>query len=160
MRRTSLCSLLLFGLVCGERIPTPLHAADVSPVVISELSYTLPQQIQIRELMKSALAGDAEAQFKVAVCYGCGYGVSQDYVKAALWYHRAAEQGNTQAQYRLSAYYKHGVGVAKDAAKAAYWYRQATAQRHANASLNPNTNGYGIPPDYDETARRYYRATK
>lgn len=42
MRRTSLCSLLLLGLVCGERIPTPLHATDVSPVAISELSYTLP----------------------------------------------------------------------------------------------------------------------
>ena len=44
MRRTSLCSLLLLGgLVCGERIPTPLYATDVSPVAISELSYTLPQ---------------------------------------------------------------------------------------------------------------------
>ena len=45
MRRTSLCSLLFLGLVWGERIPNPLYATDVSPVAISELSYTLPPPV-------------------------------------------------------------------------------------------------------------------
>ena len=83
--------------------------------------------------MKSALAGDAEAQFKVAVCCGCGYGVSQDYVKAALWYRRATEQNQVMAQFRLGLCYRKGLGVSPNSVEAVRWYCQAAIDGLAEA---------------------------
>ena len=74
--------------------------------------------------MKSALAGDAEAQFKVAVCCGCGYGVSQDYVKAVRWYRLSAEQNQVMAQFRLGQCYRKGLGVSPNPVEAVRWYRR------------------------------------
>ena len=47
---------------------------------------------------KAADEGDAEAPLKLGRIYESGRGVSQDYVEAATWYRRAAEQGNREAQ--------------------------------------------------------------
>jgi TPR repeat protein len=46
-----------------------------------------------------ALQGDAEAQFNLGLLYVKGEGVPQDYVDAAEWYRRAAEQGHAGAQF-------------------------------------------------------------
>ena len=50
--------------------------------------------------------------------YEFGHGVPQDYVKAALWYQKAADQGNADAQSFLGQMYEDGKGVPQDYVKA------------------------------------------
>jgi uncharacterized protein len=55
----------------------------------------------IRGREKGAEHGDAEAQFNLGVMYGDGLGVSQDYVRAHLWFNLAVSNGVTETiQYR------------------------------------------------------------
>ncbi|MGI0135128.1 MAG: tetratricopeptide repeat protein [Candidatus Micrarchaeaceae archaeon] len=51
----------------------------------------------------------------------------QDYVKAAYWLRKAAEQGYAGAQYKLGAMYSLGVGVPQDYVQAAKWFILAKA---------------------------------
>lgn len=60
-------------------------------------------------------------------------GLPKDYVKAMLWYKRAAEQGHADAQHNVGAAYAAGRGVPQDATQAAVWYRLAAQQGHALA---------------------------
>ena len=55
-----------------------------------------------------ANAGDAAAQFNLALMYDFGRGVPQDDVKGAAWYRQAAEQGYAKAQYNLGFMYATG----------------------------------------------------
>jgi len=60
--------------------------------------------------------------------YELGEGVIQDYVKAAEWYQKAADQNYGQAQNSLGTLYHQGKGVAQDLVKAHMWYNLATTQ--------------------------------
>src|SRR5208282_3987556 len=62
-----------------------------------------------------------ELQHMLGVMYFNGQGIPQDYVQAAVWYHKAAEQGNAIAQYTLGFLYAFGEGVPQDDEKAALW---------------------------------------
>ena len=78
MRRTSLCSLLFLGLVCGERIPTTLHAAEHLPTTFHAPALTSTSEDAITKLKRLALSGDATAQRNLGICYDSGQGVTQD----------------------------------------------------------------------------------
>ena len=52
-------------------------------------------------LLQKAKSGDAEAQYRLGICYDNGKGVKQDYKEAIRWYKAAAEQGHGQAQFFL-----------------------------------------------------------
>ena len=60
--------------------------------------------------------------------YYQGEGVQKDYVQAAYWIKKVAEQGNAEAQRILGSMYHDGKGVPKDDKQAAYWLKKATAQ--------------------------------
>ncbi|GAB4233825.1 MAG: hypothetical protein Tsb0032_39480 [Kiloniellaceae bacterium] len=47
----------------------------------------------LREWQPLAEAGDAAAQYNIALMYQRGEGVRQDYAEALRWYRLAAEQG-------------------------------------------------------------------
>ena len=53
----------------------------------------------IATLKKQAASGDADAQMKLGSAYYFGRGIQQDYVEAAAWYRKVAEQGYANAQY-------------------------------------------------------------
>lgn len=55
--------------------------------------------------------GDADAQYRVAVLYDLGRGVTQDHQAAVLWYRKAADQGHANAQHNLGTMYEMGEGV-------------------------------------------------
>jgi len=56
--------------------------------------------------------------------YSRGYdGVPIDYVEAALWYKKAADQGVVEAQETLGDLYRLGVGIDKDVVQAYKWYQ-------------------------------------
>lgn len=76
-----------------------------------------------RQLAKRAAAyralaeqGDAKSQFALGAMYYYGKGVPKNYVEAARWYLKSAEQGNVGAEYSIASIYcsrdaANGMGV-------------------------------------------------
>jgi uncharacterized protein len=60
--------------------------------------------------------------------YSEGQAVPQDYVQAATWYRRAADQGEPHAQYNLGIFYATGEAGQVDNVNAYMWLSLATAQ--------------------------------
>ena len=67
----------------------------------------------------------AYAQTNLGFLYANGRGVAQDYVEAARWYRKAADQGYADAQTGLGVLFDKGLGVAQDSAEAERWFRKA-----------------------------------
>ena len=65
-------------------------------------------------IRQAAERGSAPAQFRLALCYEEGQGVSQDYAQAVYWYRQAAERGDAWAQFNLAICYAKGQGVSQD----------------------------------------------
>ena len=92
---------------------------------------------QRQALIAAANAGDSRAQYLLAERYRIGdEWTAQDYVEAARWYRRAAEQGHPAAQNDYGSICLNGMGVLKDAAEAARWYRKAAEQGLAMAQFH------------------------
>lgn len=81
-----------------------------------------------------AEAGDASAQFNLALLYDTGRGVERDTARAAAWYRRAAEQGLAAAQYNLAAALQRGRGVPRDQGEALFWLDVASRAEDASAA--------------------------
>ena len=78
---------------------------------------------------KAAVQNLSEAQYRLAVFYENGWGVTQDATLAAKWYERAAKLDHPFAQHDLAFMYFEGDGVPKDGIQAYKWLKIATAQR-------------------------------
>ena len=110
-----------------------------------------------------AEAGDAVAQSNIGVLYDKGYGVPQDYSRAAMWYRRAAEQDYAVAQYNLALLYLAGLGVVQDEVEGFRWLRQAAKQGLAKAQYRLAVhfvNGDGLPTDYARAFVWFTRAAR
>ncbi len=66
------------------------------------------------QMLAAARAGDAAAQYFVAVEYATGERISRDPAVAATWYRRAAEQGHAEAEYNLGIMHLEGDGVTQN----------------------------------------------
>lgn len=78
-----------------------------------------------RELRKLAEAGDAEAQYGLALLLDLGSGPAQDRVEAIAWLHKAAAQDLAAACFTLGLKYEFGATVSRDPLEAAALYRRA-----------------------------------
>ena len=67
--------------------------------------------------------------------YHDGYGVRQEYLEAAKWYRRAAEQGHAGGQFNLGLMHWLGVGAPHDYAEAVTWFRRAADQGDEKAQF-------------------------
>ena len=65
-----------------------------------------------------AVAGDANSQFTLAMCYYSGLYGNKDFVKAAKWFNAAADKGQWKSYNYLAYMYAKGEGVKKDFQKA------------------------------------------
>jgi len=65
-----------------------------------------------------------------------GQGVTQNYLEAAKWYRKGAEQGDAAAQFSLGSMYNEGKGVSQDYSEAIKWYRKAAEQGNAAAQFS------------------------
>ena len=92
--------------------------------------------------------------------YEEGLGVDQDYLEAAKWYKKAAEQGLADAQYNLASLYHDGRGVTPDFILAHMWYNLAAAQGNPNASQNRNDLATIMTPAQVAEAQRLAREWK
>ena len=69
-----------------------------------------------------AKAGDAQAQFNLALMYHGGLGVAMDEATALQWYTKSAQNGYPWAQEYLAIAYQEGwFGLKRDLAKSRNW---------------------------------------
>ena len=64
-----------------------------------------------------------------------GIGIPRDYLRAAKWFRKSADQGDPEAQFDLGLMYEEGAGVEKDKILAHMWKDKAQKK------------GYVEPPD-------------
>jgi TPR repeat protein len=79
---------------------------------------------------------DAEVQFHLGLKFASGKGAAQDYVQAAAWYRKAAQQNHFLAQCNLGMMYAHGQGVARDTVQSRMWLGKAARQGDAGAQFH------------------------
>ena len=112
--------------------------------------------------LAKANAGDAASEYLVAIEYQKGDLVPRDFVQAADWYRKAAEQGYAPAQYSLGMLFQQKEsGIMKDDAQAAAWLRKAADQGNAQAQAALGlcfTLGQGVPQDDAQAAAWYQKA--
>lgn len=118
-----------------------------------------------RALFIKALAGDAEAQFKLGVNYGSGGmdGLPKDLAAQARWYRRSAEQGYVFAQRNLAQVLMKGEGVPRDDAEAFKWMSRAAERGDQPAIYYMGTlyrDGRGVAKNPDEAVRWLTRAAE
>ena len=88
---------------------------------------------QIAKYKKNAEAGDANAQYNLALCFEKGTGVAIDLCEAFKWYIRAAVAGDIVAQVNLGHCYDFGTGTDVDKCEAFKWYKCAAEAGHTIA---------------------------
>ena len=108
-----------------------------------------------------ARAGDAVAQYNLAVLYLRGDGLTRDFSSAAAWFREAAAAGHAAAQFNLAVMYERGLGVAQNPGEAIAWYRRAAEQNYPPAQYNlaqAYAEGRGTAVDAVAEAGWYRRA--
>ncbi len=83
--------------------------------------------------LPAARAGDAEAQYYIAVHYQMGLSRPRDMQKAAAWYVKSAKQGYPGAQRNYGVMLYDGTGVKQDYLDAFTWLFAASQQGHQGA---------------------------
>lgn len=90
-------------------------------------------------LEKLANSGNAEAMFRLGVCYYWNEGIERDKTNSSKckdWMLKAAKRGNSDAMYWLGAYlYENGVGVAKNKSKSVEWLGKAVEAKNHSAEI-------------------------
>jgi localization factor PodJL len=112
-------------------------------------------------LRQAAAAGDAKAQYSIALRYAQGKGTARDMSEARRWLERAASAGFAPAQYRLGILYERGQGVDKDLGRARSWYAAAAEKGNLKAMHNLAIGASGredAQADYAEAARWHEEA--
>lgn len=79
--------------------------------------------------------GNAEVQFGMGLKFANGEGTLRDYVQAAEWYRKAADQSHSLAQFNLGTMYASGHGMVRDDAQSRIWFGKAARQGDAGAQF-------------------------
>jgi hypothetical protein len=144
-------------------------AAQNPPAPSQEAKPAAPPQAPAAEgeiidpqIISDARAGDAIAQYKLGYDYYLGQGISQDYVQAAIWWRKAAEQGYADAQNNLGVLYNSGKGVPQSYAEAYFWQNLAAARANGRlqAQFAKNRDDSAAKLSFFERLRVQKRASR
>ena len=124
--------------------PGPEHAATAA-----HSPSTAADQAVDPQVVEQAKAGDAAAQYKLGYDYYLGKGVALDYVQAAIWWRKSADQGFPQAQNNLGVLYNAGKGVPQSYTEAYFWENLAAARASGNLQVQ-------FAKNRDESASRLW----
>jgi TPR repeat protein len=80
--------------------------------------------------------GNAEVQFFLGLQHGSALGEALDFIQAAQWYRKAADQDHVLAQYNLGVMFARGQGVLQNDVTAAGWMRKAAEGGDAGAQYD------------------------
>jgi localization factor PodJL len=134
-------------------------SASAAKAPPADLAAAIPAGLP-QALHDGAAAGDAGAEFELALRLLDGRGVARDPHAAAQWFEQAANRGLPIGEYRLAALYEKGVGVTRDLAAAMSWYAKAATAGNARAMHNLAVmhaeGSIGGKPDY-ATAAEWFR---
>jgi len=141
---------------------TSIEAADDSPIdvgitAVDNEDYTGAFTV----FSRLAKAGNAEAQYNLAMLYRTGKGVKKDLNASFRWFQQAAEQGVSDAQYYLAYMYDNGETVEKNLPKAFEWYRKAAEQGQGLAQINLGViyaDGIGVPQNIEKAYLWFHAA--
>jgi len=114
-----------------ETKPATDAAADVKPPNAAGTGLSpaaAAAQVIDPHVIEQAKAGDPVAQYRLGYDYFLGRGVPLDYVQAAIWWRKAADQGYPEAQNNLGVLYNSGKGVPQSYADAYFWQNLAAAR--------------------------------
>lgn len=121
--RLGRAAMVVFGLACAA----PVQAQTAAPH-----GYTGT----LNWYHEQAAAGNARAQFLLAIKYETGTDVPRDLARAADLFELAARQGLPDAQFKFASVLAQGRGRPADRAAAEIWYRAAALRSHASAQFN------------------------
>ena len=151
--------LLRAVLFCCCIIP-PFAVADAFQAGLSAMERG-HYSTAMRAWLKLGKAGAAEAQNNVGHLYEEGYGVSQNYAEAMVWYRQAADQGLAEAQHNVGMLYYHGYGVAKNFRESLKWFKRASQQDLADSQYMLGLSyhqGKGVGLDYEFAKYWFYKS--
>lgn len=134
------------------------------PEIGPELLKKLKMISRFKETLPGAEAGDAQAQYNIALMYQTGDGTAKAPEMAVKWLLKAAEQGHAKARYQLGWWYANGIIVRQDYFLAAKYYRlAATFNKDPEAQFRLGElyfNGRGVPNDYAKAIQYYDQAAR
>ena len=119
-----------------------------------------PTQEQVRENIRKAEQGFAEAQSVLGLMYTLGLGVPQDKQEAVKWYKRSAEQGFAHGQFSLGVMYYFAEGVPKDDGLSYKWFNLSAAQGNKNSAELRDVLATKMTPSQIKKAQKLSREFK
>jgi TPR repeat protein len=99
-------------------------------------NFAKSQLLPTETVASLAQRGDADAQFSLGIQFSNGEGDARDYLQAAGWYLKAAEQNHAMAQFNLGIMYAQGQGVERNTRISIMWISMAADQGDAGAQHN------------------------
>ena len=122
----------------GRRTRGVVESTNVRPnkEIIPNTKKDAEQVPDFAELVKSAEAGDADAQWELGCWSQLGSRVGKDEKEAVKWFTKSAEQGFAKAQFLLGGCYERGKGVEKDEKEAVKWYTKSAEHGNEDAKLS------------------------
>lgn len=121
--------------------PVKVNAVQPNQLVVPEKKFPeitvstwqdqLSANSSIEEITTKALAGDAEAQYRLGMACYYGKSIVKDESKAYQWWLQSATQGYPKAMHIMGVAYRRGIGVPKHAEKALAWFIKAAQQGRA-----------------------------
>ncbi len=116
----------------------------------------------VKEHYAAAKAGDAQAQYNLAVEFTKRLENNPPYAAKALdWLEKSAAQGYAPAICDIGAFYAMGIGVERDMAKAVEYYKKAAELDFPTAQgilAGCYERGEGVPQDLKKAAKLYHKA--
>ncbi len=127
--------------------------------------FSPPQKPVVSATPPKTDSEDADVQFHLGLKFASGKGAGLDYVQAAEWYRKAAEQNHFLAQFNLGMMYAYGQGVPRDAVQSRLWLGKAAQQGDAGAQFHLGDNCHRasfrqVPEEASESrieAYKWYR---
>jgi uncharacterized protein len=132
--------------------------ADNKPAVDTSTNKRAEYEATVKELRKSAEAGDASAQNRLGLLYEVGAGVPQNYGQAREWFEKAAKQGHAGAQANLGTLYLQGMGAPQSSQMAFFWFSRAADQGNVLAFAKLGSmyaEGRGVLQDFTQAHMWY-----
>jgi TPR repeat protein len=149
--------------------PGHLHATDTPPrtsqpngAASAQIDLAAPAASRdVAQLEEKARQKDPDALNKLGLAYLEGGDVSQDDVKAAEYFRKAADLGYWKGQLNLGLMYARGRGLAKDPGEALQWIQRAADQGVSEAQLDLAVlldQGKEVPKNFKEAITWYEKA--
>ncbi len=133
-----------------------------SPAIAFDVAFVLLVVVSVIVFYVKSQNG-TEAKYNLGLRYYKGEDVKQDFDKAVLYFHEAAEQGHAEAQNALGECYYGGEGVKKSNIEAAKWFRKAAEQGLPKAQTYLGQcyyDGDGVKEDKEEAVKWFRKAAE